>query len=100
MFRSTGSLWGSGPLPKKYGRAFSDWLLKNSNAEPLNWLVPDLVMTVMAAPPAMPCSASKLLVEMFTVSTVSAGDTYILCEGSQMLTLVAPSVRVALLLIA
>jgi hypothetical protein len=52
-------------------------LFQNSKAEPLNWLVPDLVMTVIAAPPAMPCSASKLLVATFTVSIVSAGATYI-----------------------
>ena len=38
-------------------------------------LVPDLVCTVMAAPPAIPCSASKLLVVMLTVSTVSCGAT-------------------------
>jgi hypothetical protein len=75
-------------------------LLKNSNAEPRMLLVPDLVMTVIADPPAIPCSASKLFVDTLTVSIVSAGDTYMLCEGSQMFTLVAPSVRVALLLIA
>ena len=59
--------------------------------------MPDLVMTVMAAPPAMPCSASKLLVLTLTVSTVSAGDTSIVWCGSQMFTLVAPSVLVPLL---
>ena len=42
---------------------------------PWNSLVPDLVSTVMEAPPAMPCSASKLAVVMLTVSTVSAGAT-------------------------
>jgi len=36
-------------------------------------LVPERVFTVMAAPPAMPCSASKLLVETLTVSMVSTG---------------------------
>ena len=51
-------------------------------------------MTVIAAPPAMPCSASKLLVLTFTVSIVSAGETYIVWCGSQMFTLVAPSVLV------
>jgi hypothetical protein len=35
--------------------------------------VPDFVITVIAAPPAMPCAVSKLLVLMFTVSIVSAG---------------------------
>ena len=33
---------------------------------PCKSLVPDLVTTVTAAPPVMPCSASKLLVEMLT----------------------------------
>ena len=54
-------------------------------------------MTVIAAPPAIPCSASKLLVLTFTVSTVSAGETSIVWCGSQMFTLVAPSVFVPLL---
>ena len=55
-------------------------------------------MTVIAAPPALPCSASKLLVLTFTVSIVSAGETSIVWCGSQMFTLVAPSVLVPLLL--
>ena len=44
---------------------------------PVPWkvLVPDLVSTVTEAPPAIPCSASKLAVVMLTVSTVSAGAT-------------------------
>ena len=33
---------------------------------------------ILAAPPAMPCSASKLLVATLTVSTVSAGEMYML----------------------
>ncbi len=90
----TGSLSGAGPTPKNAGFAFIPWLLKPSNAEPLNELVPDLVMTVTAAPPAMPCSASKLLVDTSTVSTVSVGDTYIRWFGSQIFMFVAPSVRV------
>ena len=57
-------------------------------------------MTVTAAPPAMPCSASKLLVEMLTVSTVSAGEMYMLWLGSQMFMFVAPSVRVVLFVLA
>src|SRR5688572_26426748 len=108
MCCSSGSLFG---LPlfslqlnpqglNEYEVALSFSLLKNSNAEPLNWFVPDLVMTVIAAPPAMPCSASKLLVETLTESTVSAGEMYMLWLGSQMLTLVAPSVRVALFVFA
>ena len=87
-------------MPKNRGVAFSLSLLKNSNAEPLNLLVPDLVTTVTAAPPAMPCSASKLLVEMLTVSIVSAGEMYMLWFGSQMFMFVAPSVRVELLVFA
>ena len=35
--------------------------------------VPDLVWTAVAAPPVMPCAASKLLVEMLTFSMVSTG---------------------------
>jgi hypothetical protein len=48
-------------------------LFVNQNADPLNSFVPDLVMTVCAAPAAIPVSASKLFVEMLTVSIVSAG---------------------------
>ena len=59
--------------PKKNGDAFSFSLLKNSNSDPLNVFVPDLVMTVMATPAAMPSSASMLLVVMLTDSIVSAG---------------------------
>ena len=92
MLRSIGVL-----RVAKYGRALSASELKNSKAEPRNSLVPDLVISVMAAPPAMPCSASKLLVLMFTVSMVSAGATYIAWCGSQRLTLVAPSDLVLLL---
>jgi hypothetical protein len=50
-------------------------LVKNSKAEPLNVFVPDLVVTVMAAPAAIPVSASMLPVVMLTVSIVSAGAT-------------------------
>jgi hypothetical protein len=46
------------------------------NAEPFKLFVPDLVCTVVAAPAVMPCAASKLLVETFTFSMVSAGATY------------------------
>ena len=44
-----------------------------ANALPRNWLVPDFVMTVTAAPPVMPCSASKLLVAMLTSWMLSTG---------------------------
>src|SRR5947208_971457 len=37
---------------------------------------PDLVCTVIAAPPVMPWAASKLLVEILTTSIVSTGATY------------------------
>ena len=56
-------------------RACSPWSSCKAKAEPWNSLVPDLVITLTAAPPAIPCSASKLSVEMLTVSTVSAGAT-------------------------
>src|SRR6266851_3753951 len=44
-----------------------------AKALPWNWLVPDLVVTVTAAPPVIPCSASKVLVEILTSSTLSTG---------------------------
>jgi hypothetical protein len=43
--------------------------LKNSNAEPLKVFVPDLVVTVIAAPAAIPCSASMLPVISSVMST-------------------------------
>ena len=52
----------------------SSWVRKK-NAEPCSSFVPDFVTTLTAAPAAMPWSASKLLVEMLTVSIVSAGLT-------------------------
>ena len=82
------------PTPKKYGLAFSLSVLKYSIAEPWKLFVPDFVITVTAAPPAIPCSASKLLVDTLTVSIVSVGDTYITWFGSQTFMFVAPSVRV------
>src|SRR6478735_8110431 len=66
-------------------------------AEPLMLLVPDLVTTAIAAPPAIPVSASKLLVTMLTLSIVSADATMPAWCGSQMLMLAAPSIRVLLL---
>src|SRR5438034_11179409 len=81
------------PLLKK----FFAWNLALSliaHAEPCHWFVPDLVITVTAAPPAIPCSASKLLVDTLTVSIVSVGETYMLWFGSQTFMFVAPSVRV------
>jgi hypothetical protein len=47
--------------------------LRKKNAEPRSVLVPDLVATDIAAPPVMPCEASKLFVDTLTFSTVSAG---------------------------
>src|SRR5258706_14346469 len=69
-----------------------------AHAERWRSLVPDLVITVIAAPPAMPCSASKLLVATFTVSIVSAGGMYAVWCGSHKKMLIAPSMRVTLLL--
>jgi hypothetical protein len=54
-------------------RAFNSSCVRKKNAEPRSVFVPDLVCTVVAAPPVMPCAASKLLVEMFTFSIVSTG---------------------------
>jgi hypothetical protein len=45
------------------------------NKAPRKSFVPDLVTTVMAAPPVMPCSASKSFVEMLTSSMLSTGGT-------------------------
>ena len=50
-------------------------LSKVVNAVPRKKFVPDLVMTVTAAPPVIPCSASKLLVEILTSCTLSIGAT-------------------------
>ena len=44
-----------------------------SNTVPLKLFVPDFVSTLMAAPPAMPVSASMLLVTTLTASMVSSG---------------------------
>src|SRR5258708_18878626 len=52
------------------------WLSWYQEAIPWNSLVPDLVATVTAAPPANPCSASNDAVEIFTASMVSTGGTY------------------------
>src|SRR5262245_47153276 len=51
----------------------------------------------MAAPPAMPCSASKLLLTIFTVSTASTGGRYATRRGSHGWLIVAPSSLVLLL---
>src|SRR6185437_7822977 len=75
-------------------RLLSVW---NSKAVKWNWLVPLFVTTLIAAPPASPCSASKSLVVTFTVSMDSAGGTYRLCAGSEPRILSAPSSRVLLL---
>src|SRR5690606_13403870 len=82
----------------KNALAFQSAVLWKKNAEPLRSFVPDLVTTAIAAPPAMPVSASKLLVTMLTVSIVSAEGTMPAWWGSQTLMLAAPSIRVLLLL--
>ena len=53
--------------------AFRFSVLPNQKAEPRSWLVPDFVTSVVAAPPAIPWSASKLLEDTVTVSIASAG---------------------------
>ena len=79
-------------------RALSSSWLRKKNVEPLKLLVPDLVWTAVAAPPVMPCAASKLLVETLTFSMVSTGAMYPAWCGSHTLMLAAPSMRVTLLL--
>src|SRR2546428_12420895 len=87
-------------LGRKKFRARRCSLSLSAKSAPRKSLVPDLVITVTAAPPAIPCSASKLLVDTFTVSIVSAGETYIKWFGSQTFMFVAPSVRVELFVFA
>jgi hypothetical protein len=53
VLRVKGSLGRSNAL-LKYELAFSSSVLLNQKAEPRSWLVPDLVITVAAAPPAIP----------------------------------------------
>ena len=50
----------------------------------------------MAAPPASPCSASKLLLTTFTVSIDSSDGTYATTCGNWMCVELAPSMRVLL----
>src|SRR5438094_10632046 len=64
-----------------------------SNAEPCISLVPLLVCTLTAAPPASPCSASKLLVTTFTVSIDSSAGMYDVMCGGQTFVPVTPSMR-------
>src|SRR3982751_3379555 len=99
MFRiDTGFLY---PVGRKYvGSLLKCWLLLNHQPVPCRLLVPDFVATVTAAPPAIPCSASKLPVLTLTVSMDSDGCTIATWWGSQMLMLTAPSVRVLLLFVA
>ena len=49
---------------------------------------------MIADPPASPCSASKLLVTTFTVSSDSSAGTYAATCGSQMFVVLTPSIRV------
>ena len=60
--------------------------------------VPDLVVTVIAAPAAIPCSASMLPVVTVTVSIVSAGWMYSSWCCIATFTLRVPSVIVVLAL--
>src|SRR6185312_11276132 len=72
-------------------------LSQYANATPWKSFVPDFVVIVTAAPPAMPCSASKLPVVILTVSMVSSGGTYKVAWGSHTKISAAPSTRVLLL---
>src|ERR1039458_10464700 len=53
-----------------------------SNATPCRLLVPDLMLTLIAAPPAAPNSASNELVLTTTVSMASGDGTYATLTGS------------------
>ena len=64
-----------------------------SNAEPRIVFVPLLICTLIADPPASPCSASKLFVTTFTVSSDSSAGTYAATCGSQMFVVLTPSMR-------
>src|SRR5205823_6706101 len=50
----------------------------------------------MTDPPASPCSASKLLVTMLTVSRDSSAGTYAATWGSQIFVVLTPSIRMLL----
>src|SRR5712692_1998004 len=82
------------PGGRKNGLALILWSELYSNAEPCSSFVPLLVCKLMAAPPASPCSASKLLVTTFTVSMDSSDGTYATTCGSWMTVELAPSIRV------
>ena len=58
--------------------------------------MPLLICTLIAAPPASPCSASKLLVTTLTVSIDSSAGTYATTCGSHTLVELTPSMRVLL----
>jgi len=60
------------PAGAKKGRAWVLLLLWNQKAEPCTAFVPLLIWTLIAAPPAKPCSASK---EFVTTSTVSMASS-------------------------
>jgi hypothetical protein len=62
----------SAASPNRIGQAFRCWFVKNSNPDPWIKFVPLRVWTLIAAPPASPCSASMLLVTMFTSSMDSS----------------------------
>src|SRR5713226_7714319 len=82
------------PTGRKNGLALMACTELYSKAAPCRSLVPLLVCTLIAAPPARPCSASKLLVTTFTVSMDSSDGTYATTCGSWMTVELAPSIRV------
>ena len=65
-----------------------------------NVFVPLLICTLMAEPPASPCSASKLLVTTLTVSIDSRAGTYAAMCGIPTYVEVTPSIRVLFALLA
>src|SRR2546426_9459762 len=91
LYTSLGLRWPGG---RKKGLAFIACTELYSNTAPCRSFVPLLVWTLMAAPPARPCSASKLLVTTFTVSMDSSEGTYATICGSWITVELAPSMRV------
>src|SRR5260370_5584009 len=81
------------PGGKKKVLAFKLLSLWYSKPAPWISLLPERTCTLTCAPPASPCSASKLLVTTFTLSIDSSAGTYEEMCGSQMFVALAPSIR-------
>ena len=58
--------------------------------------MPDFICTLVAAPPAIPCSALNAFVTTLTVSMAAEGGTYATFAGKYGYASCAPSMRVLL----